>query len=87
MKIWRVEHGNGGWEIWEVQKTGSMRVAVTGHAGFDKENAQLMADAPRLRELLGETWERLRRMDLSLADGKGISLADLSDEVRELTGR
>jgi hypothetical protein len=48
-KKWRVEHGNSGWEVWEQQDTGSIRIATTGHAqSFDRENARLFAAAPDL---------------------------------------
>lgn len=48
---WRVENSNkNGFEVWANHtETGSLRVAVTGHAyTFDQANANLIASAPDL---------------------------------------
>lgn len=56
---WRVEHSRDGYEVWgPCGKTGSMRIAVTGHAKtFDKGNTILIAASPALLEE-HEAWSR-----------------------------
>jgi len=51
---WRTESSRNGYEVWgNISPTGSMRIAVTGHAAtFDKAGAQLIAVAPEMMSAL-----------------------------------